>query len=127
MYTHAHTTQQQSQPISAVLPDVKQVEVQRPHAPHHQQQHQQQAAKKQSVDLMDLLCAPSSPERPAQQQHQQQAGGFASDPFASQAGPPPAPSAFLSGSLSASQGKGRTETEKEGARSSHACMHIDEH
>lgn len=113
-WSHAHAQQPnqqqiyyiytQSQPISAVLPDVRQVEVQRPHSHSHSQHahHQQpQQQKKQSVDLLDLVFAPSSPERPPVQQQQSQ-GGFAADAFASnsQAGVG-GPSSL---SMSASQG-----------------------
>lgn len=94
IYQSTHIYVCQSQPISAVLPDVKQVQVQRPH------QHPAQAPKRQSINLLDLAFGPSSPERPPAPAHAQAAsGGFDADPFASQ------PSGGLGASASAaSQG-----------------------
>lgn len=81
-----------------MLPDVKQVQVQRPHQHHHQAQ----PPKRQSIDLLDLAFGPSSPERPPAPAHaahaQAASGGFDADPFASQ------PSGGLGASASASQG-----------------------
>lgn len=66
----------QSQPISAVLPDVKQVEVKR-----------QETKKPPGVDLLDLVFAPGSPEPPPQPQAPPPQAAFGNaDPFAAAPG-----------------------------------------